>query len=97
MIGMNFVELDVSKSDNRYALVFHDYLSKWPKVHAFSNRRAETATKCLQDLVWRHGVPNQIVHDRATEFLADVLQETAGLLGVRQLPTSGAIPKLMAW
>ena len=93
MIGMDFVELDVSRSGNRYALVFQDYLSKWPEVYALSNRRAETVAKCLQDLVWRHGVPNQIVHDRAAEFLADVLQETAGLLGVRQLPTSGGHPQ----
>lgn len=93
MIGMDFVELDVSKSGNKYALVFQDYLSKWPEVYALSNRRAETVAKCLQDLVWRHGVPNKIVHDRAAEFLADVLQETAGLLGVRQLPTSGGHPQ----
>ena len=33
MIGMDFVELDVSKSGNRYALVFQDYLSKWPEVY----------------------------------------------------------------
>ena len=42
MIGMDFVELDVSKSGNRYALVFQDYLSKWPEVYALSNRWAET-------------------------------------------------------
>ena len=50
-------------------------------------------SKCLQDLVWRHGVPNKIIHNRAAEFLSDVLQETAGLLGVRQLPTSGGHPQ----
>jgi len=93
MIGMDFVELDVSKSGNRYALVFQDYLSKWPEVYALTNRRAETVAKCLQDLVWRHGVPNKIIHDRAAEFLSDVLQETAELLGVRQLPTSGGHPQ----
>ena len=44
--------------------------------------------------MWRHGVlPNQIIRHRVAEFLADVLQETAGLLGVRQLPTSGGHPQ----
>ena len=93
MIGMDFVELDVSNSSKRYALVFQDYLSKWSEVYALSNRQAETISKYLQDC--KHGVPNRIVHDRAAEFLADVLQETARLLGVRQLPSSGAIPKPM--
>ena len=95
MIGMDFVELDVSKNGNRYALVFQDYLSKWPEVYALSNRRAETVAKCLQDLVWRHGVPNKIIHDRAAEFLSDVLQETAELLGMKHYPHQGAIPRLM--
>jgi len=54
---------------------------------------AETVAKCLQDLVWRHGVLNKIIHDRAAEFLSDVLQETAELLGVKQLPTSGGHPQ----
>ena len=79
MIGMDFVELDVSKSGSRYALVFRDYLSKWPEVYALSNRKVESVAKCLHDLVWRHGVPNQIIHDRAAGFLADVIHETAGL------------------
>jgi len=39
--------------------------------------------------IWKHGVPNRIIHDRAAEFLSEVLQETARLVGVSQLPTSG--------
>ena len=92
-IGMDFVELDVSKQGNRYALVFQDYLSKWPEVYALADRKATTVAKCLIDLVWKHGVPNRIIHDRAAEFLSEVLQETAELLGVSQLPTSGGHPQ----
>ena len=92
-IGMDFMELDKTKKGNKYALVFQDYLSKWPEVYALPDRRAETVAKCLLDLVWRHGVPNCIIHDRAAEFLSDVLQETARLIGVKQLPTSGGHPQ----
>ena len=45
------------------------------------------------ELVWKHGVPNKIIHDRAAEFLSEVLQETAVLLGLDQLPTSGGHPQ----
>ena len=92
-IGMDFVELDISKQGNRYALVFQDYLSKWPEVYALADRKATTVAKCLMDLVWKHGVPNKIIHDRAPEFLSEVLQETAELLGISQLPTSGGHPQ----
>ena len=92
-IGMDFVELDKSADGNCYALVFQDYLTKWPEVYAVNNRRAATVAGCLLDLIWRHGVPQRIIHDRAAEFLADVLQETAHLMGITQLPTSGGHPQ----
>lgn len=77
---MDFIELDKTKDGNKYALVFQDYLSKWPKVYALPDCKTETVAGCLLDLVWRHGVPNRIIHDRAAEFLSDVFQETARLL-----------------
>ena len=88
-IGMDFREMDQSKRGNCYALVFQDYLSKWPEVYAVSDCKATTVAQCLADFIWRHGVPVEIIHDRAAEFLSDVLQETAEVLGVTQLPTSG--------
>ena len=90
---MDFVELDVIHDGNRYALVIQDYLTKWPEVYALSYRKAETVAKCLLDVVWKHGVPNKIIHDRAAEFRSEVLQETAELLGLNQLPTSGGHPQ----
>ena len=62
-VGMDFNKLECSKDGIRYALVFQDYLSKWPEVYAVPDRRAETVDKCLQDLVWKHGVPTRIIHD----------------------------------
>ena len=73
--------------------MFQDYLSKWPEVYALADRKATTVARCLMDLVWKHGVPNKIIHDRAPEFLSEVLQETAELLGISQLPTSGGHPQ----
>ena len=92
-IGMDFLEMDTAKSGNKYALVFQDYLSKWPEVYAVKDRKAETVARCLLDLVWKHGVPLRIIHDRAAEFLSEVLQETAQLIGLSQLPTSGGHPQ----
>ena len=44
-------------------------------------------------MIWRHGVPWKIIHDRAAEFLSDVLQDTATIMGLTQLPTSGGHPQ----
>ena len=77
---------------NRYALVFQDYLTKWPKVFPVADRAATTVANCLAEVIWRHGVPRKIIHDRAAEFLSDVLQDTASIMGLTQLATSGGHP-----
>ena len=82
-----------SRSGNRYVVVFQDYLTKWLEVFPVVDRTARTSADCLVKLVSRHGVPAKIIHDRALEFLSDVLQDTAALLGVQQLPTSGRHPQ----
>ena len=57
---MDFKEMDVSEDGNKYALVFQDYLTKWPEVFAVKDRTATTVSKCLAELVWRHGVPAKL-------------------------------------
>ena len=47
---------------------------------------------CLLDLIWKHGVPMRIIPDR--EFLSNVLQETAQLIEIYKLPTSGGHPQI---
>ena len=92
-IAMDFKEMDLSRSGNRYALVFQQYLTKWPEVYAVKDRTTPTVARCLVDLICKHGVPTRIIHDRAAEFMSDVLQETARILGITQLPTSGGHPQ----
>ena len=69
-------------------------MTKWPEVYAVPDRKADTVAKCLMDFIWKHGTPNRIIHDRAAEFLSEVLQETARLVGVTQLPTSEGHPQM---
>ena len=92
---MDFKELDVYERRNRYALVFQDYLTKWPEVYPVQYQKVPTVASCLADLVWWHGIPTQIIHDRVTEIQSDVLQDTAAILGLQQLPTFGGIPRPM--
>ena len=73
-IGMDYKEMDLSRWGNRYALVFQDYLTKWPEVYAVGDRKAMKVTHCLADFIWQHGVPVKIIHEWAADFLSDVLQ-----------------------
>ena len=51
-IGMDLKEFDVSEKGNRYALVFQEYLTKWPEVYPVQDRNTPTVASCLVDLVW---------------------------------------------
>jgi len=44
-------------------------------------------------------VPTKIIHDRAVEFLSNVLQDTAAILGLKQIiyPHQEATHRQMGW
>jgi len=93
VVGMDFKEMDESFDKNHYALAFQDYLTKWPEAYGVVDWTAETVAKCLADIIYRHSVPTSLIHDHAPEFLADVLQDTAFILGIKQLPTTLGNPQ----
>ena len=62
-------------------------------MFAAPDQTATTVAQCLVEVIWRHGVPQKIIYDRAAEFLSDVLQDTATIIGLCQLPTFGGHPQ----
>ena len=44
-VGMDFKEMDTGAHGNQYALVFQDYLTKWPEVFPVKDRSATTVAK----------------------------------------------------
>ena len=58
------------------------------------DRTARTAAQCIfEGIVCKFGVPLEIVCDRASAFLDEVLQEYLRLLGIHQLPTAAFTPR----
>ena len=70
-----------------------DYLTKWPEVFPSLDQKVETITRLLvEHVVARHGVPEQLLSDRGTNFLSEVIQELCTLLAVEKVNTSGYHP-----
>ena len=78
---MQYKEMAISSKGNCFALVFKDYLTKWPEVFAVPDRTATTVVHCPAEVIWRHKAPRKIIHDRAAEFFYDILQDTAYIMG----------------
>ena len=53
-----------------------DYLMKWPEAKAIKNAKAETVAKFIyEEIICRHGVPEEMLSDRGTSFLNQVIKE----------------------
>ena len=64
-IGVDVVKLPKSKYRKHYAVLFVDYLTKWPEVFLVKDQSAPTiVTMLVEQIVSRHGVPTDILSDR---------------------------------
>ncbi|GBC12673.2 putative integrase core domain protein [Rhizophagus irregularis DAOM 181602=DAOM 197198] len=68
--------LPITSSKNRYIIVAMDYFTKWPEARAISNIKAETVAKFIyEEIICRHGVPQEILSDRGTLFMNKLIDE----------------------
>lgn len=93
-IGVDVIQFPLSGDGNRYAVVFMDYLTKWPEVFAVSDQSAATIAKLLvENIVSRHGVPAEVLSDRGSAFLSGLMKEVESLLGFHKVNTTAYHPQ----
>ena len=93
-VAVDILTLPLTTSGNRYVAVFMDYLTKWPEAIAIPDQKAETIAKLfLEHVVCRHGILEELLSDRGTNFLSSLVHEVCQVLGVRKINTSGYHPQ----
>ena len=93
-LGVDVLQLPLTRNGNRYVIVFADYLTKWIEAFPVPDQTAETIAKLLvEKIVCVHGVPEQLLSDRGANFLSDLVLEVCSLLGIEKLNTSGYHPQ----
>ena len=93
-VGVDVVQFPLTYEGNQYAIVFIDYLTKWPEVFASPDQKAETIARLLvEQIVVRHGVPEQLLSDHGPNFLSTVVQEVCAFIGAKKINTSGYHPQ----
>jgi len=61
-----------------------EYLTKWPEAFAISDKKTETIAKVfVENIVCRHGIPEELLSDLGANFLSTLIQEVCQLLGVK--------------
>ena len=93
-VGVDVIKFPRSTKGNQYAVVFMDYLTKWPEVFAVPDQTAATIARLLvEEIVSRHGVPTEILSDRGKAFLSSLMKEIVKLLGIHQTNTTAYHPQ----
>jgi Integrase core domain len=96
---LEFISLDilgplpVTKSGNKYLVVFGDRYSKAMRVVAVPNITTETLARAfVLDWVAVYGIPLLLLTDNGTQFIYKFFQTVCRLLGVKQLFTTANHP-----
>ena len=93
-VGVDVLQLPLTTSGNRYVVCFLDYLTKWVEAFAIPDQRAETIARLfVENVVCRHGIPEELLSDRGTNFMSDLIQGICDQLGVKKVNTSGYHPQ----
>ena len=94
-IAMDIVgPLPVTEEGNRYLLVVSDYFTKWPEAFALKDHKAETiASKLVDDVICRHGVPRVIHTDQGRDFESNLIKNMCQLLEIEKTRTTAYHPE----
>ena len=93
-VGVDVIKFPMSSAGNQYAVVFMDYLTKWPEVFATSDQTALTVARLLvEQVISRHGVPAELLSDRGKAFLSKLLHEVYDLMGMKKVNTTAYHPQ----
>ena len=94
ILGVDIMELPLTKSGNRYAIVFQDFLSKWPFVFAAPDQKATCLAHLLtKEIVPVFGLPDALLSDRGTNLLSHIMRDVCELLGTTKLNTTAYHPQ----
>ena len=81
---VDVLQLPVSEKGKKYAIVFMNYLTKWPEVFIAKDQSAHTIAKfSLEQIITRHGVPTKL-SDRGASFFSKLLQEVYSVMGIHK-------------
>ena len=93
-VAVDVLQLPQTQNGNKYAVVFMDYLTKWPEVFATSDQSAETIAKLLvEHIICRHGVPEELLSDQGPNFMSDLIREICQFVGMKKINTRAYHPQ----
>ena len=77
-VGVDVLQLHLTRNGNCYVVVFLDCVTKWAEAFAVPDQQAETIAHLLTEhVISRHSAPEELLSDRGTNFLSELIAEIA--------------------
>ena len=93
-VAVDVLQLPISRQGNRYAVIFMDYLTKWPEVFAVQDQTALTIAQLfVEQVIGWHGVPSQLLSDHGAAFLSHLVQGLCTVMGTKKVNTTAYHPQ----
>ena len=93
-VGVDIIKFPYSSTGMMYAVVFVDYLTKWPEVFAISDQTSPTIARLLvEKVIAHHGVPSELLSDRETSFLSKLMEDVYKLMSITKTNTTAYHPQ----
>ena len=94
-VGMDIVgPLPMTERGNKYIVVATDYLTKWPEARALPNAKASSVVPFFyEDIICRHGCPKELLTDRGTYFVNEILDSLCNEMGIKHKLTTAYHPQ----
>ena len=83
----------ITERRNRYILTMIDYATRYPEAIALPSIDTECVAEGLIEIFSRVGVPCEILSNRGSQFMSQVMQEVNRLLSVKHLVTTPYHPQ----
>ncbi len=82
-----------SEKGNRFILTMIDYATRYPEAVALPHIDTERVAEAMVDMFSHVGVPEEVLSDRGSQFIGDMMKEVSRLLSIRSLKTTPYHPQ----
>jgi flagellar biosynthesis GTPase FlhF len=93
--GIDFIgKCPKTQRGNQWILVAVDYATSWTIARATPDATAETVANFIyEEIVMNHGVPSELISDRGSQFMSEVLRSYLDKLKTKHRLTSAYHPR----
>jgi transposase InsO family protein len=94
MMAVDVLELSRTNSNNKYVVVFSDYLTRWVEAFPMKDMLAETIAKIfVNEILTRHSAPKKLLSDQGKNFLSNIIKEICNYFNIHKVQTTPYNPK----